>query len=352
MGYRAPGRRRLLATGAAAALLSSPGRARAQDHDALVEGARREGHMALATSVSASGFPRFMQAFTSLYPFIEVTSGYYSAPTGRVLARLDAELRAGSLSFDVLHIAAIAPYLSYARDGKLLPYRSPELASYPADASDSTGTWATARVVGVIMAYNKNVLAPERAPKSWEDALRPEFSGRKLVLQDSAAGTAFAQIYELERRMGPDYLKRLAAQKPVVVPTSAQVIDLLVRGEALVGYTVDHFRAFEPDAKKAGIVGIYPTEGMPIAAAPVAIFRDAPHPNAAKLFIDYTLSHDGQTLLNVDIFGVYSKRPDVASPPGQLPLAETHPLSPAPSEYPEYERALRQFPEQFEALFQ
>ena len=351
MSHHSPSRRRLLAAAAAATVVPA-GRIAAQDRAGIVEGAKREGRMALATSVSAAGFSRFMQAFTSRYPFIDVTSGYYSAPTGRVLARLDAEIRGNSLSFDVLHVAAMAPYLSYARTGKLLAYRSPEFAAFPADASDASGTWTTARVIGVIMAYNKNTLPPDRAPVRWTDVLRPEFAGRKLILQDAAAGTAFAQMYALEHLLGADYLKRLAAQKPVIVSTSAQVIDLLIRGEALVGYTVDHFRAFEPDAVKAGITAVYPAEGMPIAAAPVAIFRDAPHPNAAKLFIDFTLSREGQTLLNVEVFGVYSKRADVPSPPGQRPLAETHPLSPRPDELDEYERALSRFPERFEALFQ
>jgi iron(III) transport system substrate-binding protein len=308
--------------------------------------------MSMATSVSQATFPRFMQAFTSLYPFLDVNSGYYSAPTGRVLARVEAEMRGGSLSFDVLHVAAMAPYLTYARDGKLLPYRSPELAAYPPDAADPQGNWTTARVIGVIMAYNKNTLAPEKAPRSWADALKPEFAGRKLILQDAAAGTAFAQMYELEHHLGADYLKRLAVQKPLVVSTSAQLIDLLVRGEAPIGFTVDHYRAFEPDAVKAGIVGIYPAEGMPIALAPIAVFRDAPHRNAAKLFVDFVLSHDGQKLLNYDIFGVYSLRPDVPSPAGQLPLADTKPLLPSKAELPEYEHALTTFPERFEALFQ
>ncbi|MGO4175598.1 hypothetical protein [Bosea sp. TAF32] len=58
---------------------------------------------------------------------------------------------------------------------------------------------------------------------------------------------------------------------------------MLVRGEALVGATVDHFRAFDPDAVKAGIVWVYPSEGMPLATAPVAIFKDAPNRNAARL---------------------------------------------------------------------
>jgi iron(III) transport system substrate-binding protein len=347
MRITAPTRRVLLA---AAAAVARP--AVAEDRASLIEGARHEGKMSLATSASAAVFPRFMQAFTILYPFLDVTTGYYAAPTGRVLARVDAEMKAGGLSFDTLHIASLATYLAYARDGRLLSYRSPELAAFPADAHDDAGTWATARIVGVIMAYNKNILPPERAPKSWLDALRPEFAGRKLITQDAAAGTEFAQIYALERLFGPDYMKRLAAQKPIVVPTAPQLIDQLIRGEALAGFTVDHFRAFEPDAVKAGIVGVYPTEGMPIAAAPIAIFKDAPHPNAAKLFVDFTLSHAGQQLLNVDIFGVYSARPDVAPPPGQKPYAETHPLAPGAADMARYEDAFRAFPEHFEALFQ
>jgi iron(III) transport system substrate-binding protein len=226
------------------------------------------------------------------------------------------------------------------------------LAAYPPSASDSGAHWTTARVIGVIMAYNKNYLSPEKAPKSWADALKPEFAGRKLILQDAAAGIAFAQMYELERHLGADYLKRLAAQKPMVVSTSAQVIDLLVRGEALVGYTVDHYRAFEPDAVKAGIMPIYPAEGMPIALAPIAVFHNAPHPNAAKLFVDFVLSHDGQMLLDHDIFQVYSLRPDVPPPAGQLRYADTKPMLPGEDELPNYEHALSTFPERFEALFQ
>lgn len=345
-------RRHLLAATATMPLLATGRLVLAQDRAAVIEGAKREGKMSMATSVSQSSFPKFMQAFTSLYPFLDVNSGYYSAPTGRVLARVEAEMKGGALSFDVLHVAAMAPYLTYARDGKLLAYRSPELAAYPPSAGDAAGNWTTARVIGVIMAYNKNNLPPEKAPKSWVDALKPEFAGRKLILQDAAAGTAFAQMYELERHLGAGYLKRLSAQKPMVVSTSAQVIDLLVRGEALVGYTVDHYRAFEPAAAEAGIVPIYPAEGMPIALAPIAIFRDAPHPNAAKLFVDFVLSHDGQMLLDHDIFQVYSMRPDVPPPEGQLPYADTKPMVPGKDELAGYERALSTFPERFEALFQ
>ena len=322
--------------------------AHAQDRTAFIEMAKREGKLALATSVSAAGFTKFLDAFVDKYPFIDIKSDYYSAPTGRVLARVDAELNANALSFDVIHIASVGPYITFARKGQLLGYKSSELAAH-IDGSYASDQWATARIVGVIMAFNENVLAPDKAPKSWLDLLKPEFKGRKLIIQDSAAGTTFNQFYMLEQELGPDFLKKLAAQTPVIVATTAQLIDLLVRGEALVGATVDHFRAFEAPAVKAGIVGVYPTEGMPLAAAPIAIFKQAPHPIAARLFIDFTLSKEGQQLLCNDIFGVYSTHKEIAPPQGQLPLDQTKPLR--PKDLLAYEAAVSTFPERFDALF-
>ena len=320
----------------------------AQEHAALVEGARREGGLALATSIPATSFPKFMEAFAAKYPFIDVTTGLYAAPTGRVTARVDAELRSGNVTMDVVHIASLAPYLAMARNNQLLPYTSPEYAAYPADARDD-GHWAAARAVGVIIAYNKTVLAAGEAPTSWADLLKPQFKGRRIMIQNAASGTAFNQMYMLEKTLGLDYLKKLAAQEPVVVATAGQLSDALVRGEATVGGAVDHWRAFDPDAVKAGITAVYPAEGMPVAVAPIAILAAAPHPNAAKLFVDFVLSREGQTLLNTELLASYSFRPDVPAPAGQLPLAQTKPLLPA--DLADYERAAADFPTHFDLIF-
>ncbi len=342
------GRRNLVAGLLGTALLLRPQRLNAQEHQAVVDGAKKEGALGFATSVSAAGMPKFMEAFRAKYPFLDVASGYYSAPAGRVLARVNAEMDAGNLSFDVLHVANLAPYLTMARTGQLQPYPSPELAAYPAQAHGGD-LWASARTIGIIMAYNKNVLPPDKAPKAWVDILRPEFKSRKLIIQDSAAGTAFNQMYILEKLLGVDFMRQWGAQQPIVVATAAQLIDLLVRGEALVGATVDHFRAFEPDAVKSGIIGVYPTEGMPVTMAPVAMLKGAPHPNASRLLIDFILSREGDTLLAHDIFNVYSSRPDVPAPSGQLPFAETRPLF--PQDLADYEKAAGNFPEHFDSFF-
>lgn len=344
----AVGRRGALRALVLGATLAAALPAAAQDQAALIEGAKKEGKLALATSVSAASFPKFLEAFTKKYPFIDATTGLYAAPTGRVMARVDAELQSGNVTVDVLHIANVAAYLDMKRKGQLLQYRSPEYAAYPADAYDD-GYWAAARVVGVVMAYNKNILPAEKAPKSWADLLKPEFKGKKIIIQNAAAGTAMNQMYMLEKILGIDYLKKLSDQQLVIMPTTGQLIDALVRGDALIGGTVDHWRAFEPDAIKAGITAIYPSEGMPLAIAPIAIFKNAPHPNAAKLFVDFTLSEEGQTLLNTEIFGVYSMRNGVKPPAGQLPLNETKPLT--PKDMADYEKAAADFPAHFDSLF-
>ena len=152
---------------------------------------------------------------------------------------------------------------------------------------------AAAQAIGVIPVYNRNVLAPADAPKSWLDLLDPRFADHQIAIQNAAAGTQFNQFYLLERALGLDFIKRLAARHPVVMPTGAQMTDAIVRGEVQIGASLDHWRAFGPTAEQAGLTAVYPTEGMPLTLAPVGIIAGAPHPNAAKLFMDFILSSEG-----------------------------------------------------------
>lgn len=332
----------------AAGLMLPYTRLSAQERAAIEEAAKKEGQVALATSVSVPDFPKFLAAFTKRYPFLDVNTGLYQAPTGTVLARVDAEMKAGALTFDVLHIANQAAYIGYARDGRLLPYASPERTGYPPSAYDGDN-WTTVRAVGVMLAYNKNILTADKAPKSWADLLKPEFAGKKLVIQNAAAGTWLVGIYMLHKTFGPDYLKKLAAQNCVVVTTAAQQLDMLNRGEALVGVGIDHTVLFTDTTQKAGIVPIYPADGTPVAATPVAILKNAPHPNAAKLMIDYMLSKEGQEIFIQQVMRNYSLRPDITPAQGQTPLAQVKTLT--PTDYPDYEKFVQGYPDYFNSLF-
>ncbi|MGA9866386.1 MAG: extracellular solute-binding protein [Acetobacteraceae bacterium] len=321
--------------------------ARAAD-PAIVEAARREGAFAIADAAPGENFQKFMAAFKAKYPFLDIATGFYSAPTGRVLARVNAEIDAKRVTFDVMLAANMAAWIEMTRAGKTMRYDSAEYAAFPAGAK-ADGFWAAAQAIGVIPVYNKTVLAPADAPTSWLDLLNPRFADRKIAIQNAAAGTQFNQFYLLERALGLDFIKKLAAQRPVVMATGAQMTDAVVRGEVLIGASLDHWRAFGPLAEQEGLVGVYPREGMPLTLAPVGIIGGAPHPNAAWLFIDFILSAEGQTLLDTNLYGMYSMRPDVAPPPGQKPLGETHPL--LPTDLDDYVKASAAFPRFFEEYF-
>ena len=331
-----------------AALLLAPGAALAADEGPIIAAARREGRLNVASAAPGEGFPKFLQAFRTRYPFLDVSTGLYVAPTGQVLARVNAEINAASDTFDAMLAANMAAFVSMTAAGRLMRYDSSQYAKFP-PMSYQPGYWGAAQAIGVIMAYNKNNLAPAAAPKSWVDLLKPSLKGGKIAIQNQASGTTFNQMYMLEKVLGLEFLKKFAAQKPVIMATSAQVSDAVIRGEVLVGATLDHWRAFEPSAIAAGVLPVYPTEGMPLALAPVGIVKGAPHPNAARLFMDFILSQAGQTLLDTRLYGMYSMRPDVPAPPGQRPLAETKPL--LPSDLADYQRASAVFPQHFDSIF-
>ncbi len=315
---------------------------------ATVAAARKEGALAVADAAPGENFQKFMAAFGAKYPFLDVASGFYSAPTGRVLARVNAEIAAGRHTFDVMLAANTAAFAEMTRQNKLMRYDSPEYAAFPHGAK-MDGYWAAAQAIGVIPVYDTHILKPAEAPKSWRDLLAPRFADHKLAIQNAAAGTQFNWTYLLERRLGVDFMKQFGAQKPVVMATGAQMTDAILRGEVTLGAALDNWRAFTPEAKEAGLAAVYPEEGMPLTLAPVGILTDAPHPNAAKLFIDFVLSQEGQRLLDTELYGMYSMRPDVPPPAGQKPLADTHPL--LPDDMDDYLQASRNFPHHFEELF-
>jgi iron(III) transport system substrate-binding protein len=315
---------------------------------AVEQAARGEGALAIASSAPGENFQKFVAAFAAKYPFLETATGFYAGPTGRVLARVNAEIDARRVSFDVMLAANAAAWVSMTRDGRIARYDSAEYAAFPEGAKQD-GFWAAAQAIGVLPVYDRNVLAPEDAPKSWRDLLAPRFSGGKLAIQNAAAGTQFNQIYLLERALGPGFVTGLAAQRPVVMATGAQMTDAITRGEILIGAALDHWRAFGPAAEQAGLVAIYPVEGTPLTLAPVGIVAGAPHPNAARLFIDFILSQEGQRLLDTELYGMYSMRADVAAPAGQKPLSEIHPL--LPTDRDDYLRASADFPRHFDEVF-
>ena len=96
--------------------------ARAAD-PAVIEAARQEGALAVADAAPGENFQKFMAAFKAKYSFLDIATGFYSAPTGRVLARVNAEIDAKRLSFDVMLAANTAAWIEMTQQGRIARYR-------------------------------------------------------------------------------------------------------------------------------------------------------------------------------------------------------------------------------------
>jgi len=308
--------------------------------------ARVERELVWYTSTPDKAATAFLEAFRKKHPFLKPR--LRRAGTFETVTKIEEELKTGTVGADVLHVLDVGAFIDLRRRGELLPYSSVDEASIR-EQFQEPGYWWAMRLVAMGMAYDPKMLPPERAPKAWEDLLRPDFTG-KIGFKDAAtAGTAYAEFFLLRERFGTHFWERMARQKPRIYRSADDVMDGLRRGEILVAGEMAGYAIYRAAQSGRPVVGVWPTEGVPFIPGPIAIMARAPHPNAAKLFVDFALSREGQELCQ-QLMGTYSARKDVAPLKGQRPLSTFHLLTPA-SGWEDYLQKQGQLRGEFEDLF-
>jgi iron(III) transport system substrate-binding protein len=141
----------------------------------------------------------------------------------------------------------------------------------------------------------------------------------------------------------------VARQKPQIFRSADDVTAALLDGRILVAGEMAGYAMVGAREEGKPIVGVFPKEGVPFIPGPVAILARARHQNAARLFVDYALSREGQALFR-DLGNAYSARKDVAPLKGQPPLNQLDLRTPTGGweEYLQKQSALRT---EFEKLF-
>lgn len=298
------------------------------------------------TSLPEKEARAFLAAFEAKYPFVR--THLRRASTFDTISRINEEIQSGEVRADVLHVLDVGVFIELRRRGELLRYVSPEETAIDERFRDP-GYWWAMRLVAIGMAYNARTLSADRAPRTWEDLLRPDFKGRIGFKDAVTAGTAYAEYFLLRERYGTLFWERIARQKPRISRSAEEVTEALLAGDILVAGEMAGNAILSAQEEGKPIVGVFPKEGVPFIPGPVAIPARAPHPNAARLFIDYSLSKEGQTLFQ-KLGKAYSARRDVGPLEGQPPLEELHLLTPTGGweEYLQKQSVLRS---EFERLF-
>lgn len=257
-----------------------------------IELAKKEGEVVLYTTMVLSDFQVFQKAIAKKYPFLKVNHVRLGAAT--LAARAIAEFRAGKHLTDVFGVTPDS--MNYLRDiGVLAQYTSPETKFLHQGFNDPKGYWSGINTDVLVTGVNTRQMPVAKAPRSYADYLKPEYKGKMAF----HIGTNNPLIGMTELR-GEDkalaYMRAFAKQDLIAHNGYTKISQLLGAGEfPLVAFM--QVTKLEKIRERNGPVDWIPLDPSFATVSSVAIAKNAPHPNAARLLLDFYLSEDGQKAL-------------------------------------------------------
>ena len=292
---------------------------------ANVEEAEKEGSLVIYSPDPETNQAALTAAFNKAFPKIKTT--YLRLQTGALYAKLMAERQAKVYQVDVLTLTDMTFVLDFQKRNGWQLYESPELAAYkPENKSTPEGYYMWGAVIVSGIAYNPTTVKPEDAPKSWKDLLDPRWKD-SINVKVSNSGVQHETWSLIKGIYGDDYWKKFAELKPRAFDSYVQQFDRTVSGQDKIIGTAQYSGYLQFKAKGAPIAFVNPTEGVIAAPSLTGIVAEAPHPEAAHLFMDWFAGIPGQTAYR-DATSLYSLRTDVPPPPGGVPITEFKLLAP------------------------
>lgn len=255
----------------------------------LLAAARMEGKVVLYTAnfldTEQTVSKRFSQAFGIQIEIVR-------APTGALITRIKTEAAANRIIADVIDMSDRVQ--ARAMIALFAPYAPPNAADYPQIARTGDRLWPRSGNAWTI-AYNSALVTDP--PKSWADLVKPEFGKQRLGQTVVAAGGGPFNRAMFERKvLGEDYWVKQAALKPTLYPSQAQMVDAMIRGDIAIAPLVTNL-AIPLAVQGAPLRWFFAPEGVPVTVFCAGTAKGAAHPNAAKLFLDWALSQEGQALM-------------------------------------------------------
>ena len=284
----------------------------------LIAAATKEGKVTFYTAIDLKVAQGLAKEFEKKYPGITVQ--VERTGSERIFQRLGQERAANIFTVDVIDSTDQAHFLSWKKQGILEPFVPAEQLKYPASERDPDGTYASVRFTLEPIAYNTNMVKPENAPKSFADLLDPKWMSKIVKGHPSYSGAIVTSTFQTVNAIGWGYFEKLGKQKVLQVQSSTEPPKKLALGERAVGADGNEYVYIQLMEGGAPIALVYPSEGTPFVPSCQAIVKNAPHPNAAKLFISHMFSRENQQYL-VDTAGLRSFHPDVKEKAGRTPLS-------------------------------
>lgn len=308
-----------------------------------VEKAEQEGAILFYTHDSDPAGVAITEAFTKDFP--KIKASYTRAQTGALFSKILAERSAGRFLADAIQFSDIPTAYDFKKRGGYDQYMSPQAKFYaPEYLSDPIGFFFFSGVTFAGIAYNTDHVPAADAPKNWKDLLDPRWKNT-ISMKQATSGMQFAEWLELKKLYGDDYWKEFAKQKPRGFDSRAQIFDRLAKGDDKICGLAEWAGYLLVKQKGAHVAFVTPPDGMPATPTAAGVVNKAPHPEAARLFIDWLASPRGQQILQNNPYLYYPSLRKDAQPMGDIKLSELKLL--LPTDVPEMTAAMPVFVKQW-----
>ena len=255
------------------------------------ERAEAEGKLMFYATFNAADSKALADAFKQLYPKIDAV--YYRSTDASLMERILTESRAGQNLWDVAVLTSFYGY-NLKKRGMFAPYDSPERKYFRPGYKDDQGAWTSIYTNYAAFGYNTRGVPKAGVPKSYNDLLKPEWKGN--VGMDSKAYEWFGTMLKaMGEEKGLAYMRELAKQAQLRAGRTL-LAQLVAAGEfkgALTAYS-QTFEVLKPAGAPVDWIYLNPVFAN---IHPTGISAKAPHPNAARLFMDFVLSKRGQEVI-------------------------------------------------------
>jgi iron(III) transport system substrate-binding protein len=277
----------------------------------LLQAARKETKVVWYTSLAIPSSTAISHYFQNKYKGIEVE--VHRTGSQRVLQRAMQEATAGIKNVDIIHTSDAGHFELLKDKGMLLKFTPQAVSAFPDGFKDKAGFYYGMRATLSVIAFNPKIVAEKDAPKTWKDLLNNKWSGKEVTAHPGYSGIIMTHVLALVNTYGWDYFRDLAKNKLHIVQSANDPAGVVASGERPVGVNGAEYFYYKTLKQGNPIQIVYPKEGVPLVVSPVAIAKDAPHPNAAKLFTEFIFSKESQQLL-ADKEGLYTGHPEVTYP--------------------------------------
>lgn len=285
----------------------------------LVQAARKEAKVVWYTSLAIPSSTAISHYFQNKYKGIEVE--VHRTGSQRVLQRAMQEASAGIKNVDIIHTSDAGHFELLKDKGMLLKFTPQAVSAFPDGFKDKDGFYYGMRATLSVIAFNPKIVAEKDAPKTWKDLLNNKWSGKEVTAHPGYSGIILTHVLALVNTYGWDYFRDLAKNKVHITQSANDPAGVVASGERPVGVNGAEYFYYKTLKQGNPIKIVYPKEGVPLVVSPVAIAKDAPHSNAAKLFTEFIFSKESQQLL-ADKEGLYTGHPEVTYPADKPKLKE------------------------------